>query len=95
MPAINCFLGFPVKTAELETWLSVWPSVSYTRPHVMCIKVVFPGGVPLIFFSLGTCSRLDLPEMFTFRFDALGFLHLWVVGGGGSSLFSFLKPVGE
>lgn len=32
--------------------------------------------------------------MFTFRFDALVSLLLWVVGGRESSLFSFLKTVG-
>ena len=60
MPAIDCFLGLPVKTAELETWLSVLPSVSCTCPHVMRIKVVFPGSITLIFVQL--CN------MSTFRF---------------------------
>lgn len=62
MPAINCFSGFPVKTAELETWLSVLPSVSCTCPHVMCIKIVFPGIIALIFLSIGICSHLDFIE---------------------------------
>lgn len=43
MPAINCFLGFPVKAPEVQAWLLVLPSVSCTCPRVMCIKTVFPG----------------------------------------------------
>lgn len=62
MPAINCFLGFPVKTADLETWLSALPSVSYTCPHVMCIKIIFPGSIALIFFCIKIYSHLDFIE---------------------------------
>ena len=57
-----------MKAAELETWLSVLPSVSYACPRVTCVKVV--GSIT---------SRLQYWNMFRFRFDALVF-HSYGLG---------------